>query len=265
MALTMPMMWGPSAPANASASKARREVESPKSEAMSLPSSAGLISCYEERVCMSEADAILDGNQSLGSSMDPTGHELPQDWEFAERILKRLNPRNPQDVYDMAARDSKNGGMLITLMVVVWWLFIGNNGDDVSLGVSVFFGLNFEQAALAVMVLSLFSALLTEFSRDMGKILPSTAAGGMLILAGLYVAEPIVGALFVSGSDLETQVGLWRSVRLGLLWGGTTYGSNLIVNALLLKWLIRFLDSNDYDFSERNEPVRAPPASATED
>ena len=146
---------------------------------------------------MSEADAILGGDQPLGSSMDAVNHELPQDWEFAERILKRLNPRNQQDVYDMAARDSKNGGMLITLMVVVWWLFIGNNGDDVSLGVSVFFGLNFEQAALAVMVLSLFSALLTEFSRDMGKILPSTAAGGMLILAGLYVAEPLVGALFV--------------------------------------------------------------------
>ena len=78
-------------------------------------------------------------------------------------------------------------------------------------------------------------------------------------------AAPLVGALFVSGSDLETQVGLWRSVRLGLLWGGTTYGSNLIVNALLLKWLIRFLDSNEYDFSERNEPVHAPPSSATED
>ena len=151
---------------------------------------------------MSEADAILDGGEPLGSPMDAASHELPQDWEFAERILKRLNPRNQQDVYDMAARDSKNGGMLITLMVVVWWLFIGNNGDDVSVGVSVFFGLNFEQAALAVMVLSLFSALLTEFSRDMGKILPSTAAGGMLILAGLYVAEPLVGALFVSSSDL---------------------------------------------------------------
>ncbi len=52
---------------------------------------------------------------------------------------------------------------------------------------------------------------------------------------------------------------------MGLLWGGTTYGSNLIVSALLLKWLIRFLDSNDYDFSERNEPVHAPPASTTED
>ena len=73
---------------------------------------------------MSEADAILDGGEPLGSPMDAASHELPQDWEFAERILKRLNPRNQQDVYDMAARDSKNGGMLITLMVVVWWLFI---------------------------------------------------------------------------------------------------------------------------------------------
>ena len=69
----------------------------------------------------------------------------------------------------MAARDSKNGGMLITLMVVVWWLFIGGTNDDLSAGVSVFFSLNFEQAALAVMVLSLFSALLTEFVETWAK------------------------------------------------------------------------------------------------
>lgn len=202
---------------------------------------------------MSEVDALLEGEASLGAHVGGAGDQLPQDWEFAERILKRLNPRTPQHVYDMAARDSKNGGMLITLMVVIWWLFIGGNNDDLADGISVFFSLNFEQAALAVMVLSLFSALLTEFSRDMGKILPSTAAGGMIILAGLYVAEPLVSALFIANYDLDVQLGVWRSVRLGLLWGGTTYGSNLIVNALLLKWLIRFMDVNDFDFSERNE------------
>ena len=213
---------------------------------------------------MSDAVASLDGNLPSEGAPAEGEQELPQDWEFAERILKRLKPRNQQHVYDMAAKDSKNGGMLITLMVVVWWLFIGGTNDALENGVSVFFSLNFEQAALAVMVLSLFSALLTEFSRDMGKILPSTAAGGMLILAGLYVAEPLVGALFVSSFDLDMQTALWRSARLGLLWGGTTYGSNLIVNALLLKWLIRFLDSNDYDFSSRNEPTHRPMPAADE-
>jgi hypothetical protein len=145
------------------------------------------------------------------------------------------------------------GGMLITLMVVVWWLFIGMDQDDLTVGVSVFFELNFEQAALAVMGLSLFSAILTEFSRDMGKILPSTLAGGMLILSGLYVVEPLITALFLTNPGMELADGVWRSLRLGALWGGMTYGSNLLVNAMLLNWLIRFLDSNEYDFSGRGE------------
>ena len=93
---------------------------------------------------MSEVDALLEEGAPAGLVPTAEGNDLPLDWEFAERILKRLNPRNQQGVYDMAARDSKNGGLLITLMVVVWWWFIGGNNDDLSAGVSVFFSLNFE-------------------------------------------------------------------------------------------------------------------------
>ena len=60
---------------------------------------------------MSEADALLEGDLPSSPHSVAAGNALPADWEFAERILRRLNPRNPQHVYDMAARDSKNGGI----------------------------------------------------------------------------------------------------------------------------------------------------------
>ena len=109
---------------------------------------------------MSEADAVLIEDGGIASPASVA--ELPVDWEFAERILRRLKPRNQQDVYDMAARQSKWGGMLITLMVVVWWLLIGLDDDNMGIGVSVFFGLDFEQAALAVMALSLLPGFCTS-------------------------------------------------------------------------------------------------------
>ena len=176
------------------------------------------------------------------------------DSEFAERIIRRLKPRHLQEVFDKAASTSRSGGMLITLMVAIWWLGIYSQDDNMSEGISVFFGLNFGQVAFAVMILSLLSAILTEFSRDMGKIFPSTAAGGMLILAGLYVVEPLIGS-FLAAGDLSTADGLWRTVRLGALWGGMSMGSNLLVNALLLNWLIRFIDSNDYEFTGMPEAL----------
>lgn len=192
----------------------------------------------------SPAEGVLSGIPNATSA----------DLEFAERIIERLKPRNQQDLYNKAARQSKLGGMLITLMVVIWWLFIGVDGDNLGEGVSVFFNLDFGQVALAVMVLSLVSAILTEFSRDVGKILPSSAAGGMLILAGLYVAEPLVASMFIT-DFLTFEEGLWRSARLGILWGGMSVGSNQLVNALLLNWLIKFLDSNGIDFTGRGDSV----------
>jgi len=53
----------------------------------------------------------------------------------------------------------------------------------------------------------------------------------------------------LSGFDLTMSESIWRSVRLGVLWAGMSFGAYQIVNAMLLNWLIRFLDSNGYDFS----------------
>lgn len=202
---------------------------------------------------MAEEESMLDATALHDEGSPATTGPLPRETEFAERIIRRLNPQNQQQMFEMAARHSKVGGMLITLMIVVWWLLIGVKNDDMTAAPSVFFGLDFGEVALAVMTLSLLSAVLTELSRDMGKILPSTVAGGMLILAGLYVAEPMVSSLFLSQFDLTVGEGLYRTLRLGALWAGMSIGTNLIVNAMLLNWLIRFLDSNEMDFSGRGD------------
>ncbi|MBT5453926.1 MAG: hypothetical protein HOK85_03620 [Euryarchaeota archaeon] len=197
---------------------------------------------------MSEAEPSTMSTIPVAAGSDSVSGASVSDYEFAERIIRRLKPRNLQEVFDKAASTSRSGGMLITLMVAIWWLGIYSQDDNMSEGISVFFGINFGQVAFAVMILSLLSAILTEFSRDMGKIFPSTAAGGMLILAGLYVVEPLIGSFFVT-DGLSNADGLWRTVRLGALWGGMSLGSNLLVNAMLLNWLIRFIDSNDYEFT----------------
>lgn len=219
----------------------RRAAGSEKSALIKPPSSAGFIRCDKEGHRMTDGVAMEESPAEGVLSGMPNANST--DLEFAERIIERLKPRNQQDLYNKAARQSKLGGMLITLMVVIWWLFIGVDGDNMDEGISVFFNLDFGQVALAVMALSLVSAILTEFSRDVGKILPSSAAGGMLILAGLYVAEPLVASMFIT-DFLTFEEGTWRTVRLGILWGGMSVGSNQLVNALLLNWLIKFLDSN---------------------
>src|SRR5210317_971082 len=116
-----------------------------KSEVTMGPSSAGFIRCYAEGPRMTEADATLDFDELVGGLPSSSNGQLPQDTEFAERIIRRLKPENQQQMFDLAARQSKIGGMLITLMVVVWWLFIGVDQDDMGAGVSVFFGLDFGQ------------------------------------------------------------------------------------------------------------------------
>ena len=219
----------------------RRAAGSEKSALIKPPSSAGFIRCDKEGHRMTDGVAMEESPAEGVLSGMPNANSA--DLEFAERIIERLKPRNQQDLYNKAARQSKLGGMLITLMVVIWWLFIKGGGDNMDEGISVFFNLDFGQVALAVMGLSLVSAILTEFSRDVGKILPSSAAGGMLILAGLYVAEPLVASMFIT-DFLTFEEGTWRTVRLGILWGGMSVGSNQLVNALLLNWLIKFLDSN---------------------
>ena len=164
--------------------------------------------------------------------------------ELAERVALRLDIYDKPAIFNMLSSRAKLGAGIVTVSFLFWWLLISNSSsDDLDIGVSKFFALDFNQVALAVMALAFLHSAFGDFGREMGSLVPSLISGVMIIMVLLYVGEPVVTALMSDSIELNT--GLWRSARLALVGAGTVYGGHLIVDAYLLLWLRRFLEANE--------------------
>ena len=164
--------------------------------------------------------------------------------DLAERVALRLNVFDKPAIFNMLSNRAKLGAGIVTVSGLFWWLLISSSSsDDLSIGVSKFLALDFNQVALAVMALAFLHSAFGDFGREMGSLVPSLISGFMIIMVLLYVGEPLVTA-FLSDS-IEVNTGLWRSARLAILGAGTIYGGHLIVDAYLLLWLRRFLEANE--------------------
>ena len=164
--------------------------------------------------------------------------------ELAERVALRLDIYDKPAIFNMLSNRAKLGAGIVTVSFLFWWLLISNSSsDNLDIGVSKFFALDFNQVALAVMALAFLHSAFGDFGREMGSLVPSLISGVMIIMVLLYVGEPVVTALMSDSIELNT--GLWRSARLALVGAGTVYGGHLIVDAYLLLWLRRFLEANE--------------------
>ncbi|MED5291756.1 MAG: hypothetical protein VX778_05945 [Candidatus Thermoplasmatota archaeon] len=164
--------------------------------------------------------------------------------ELAERVALRLDIYDKPAIFNMLSSRAKLGASVVTVSFLFWWLLISNSSsDDLEIGVSKFFTLDFNEVALAVMALAFLHSVFGDFGREMGSLVPSLISGVMIIMVLLYVGEPVVTALMSDSIKLNT--GLWRSARLALVGAGTVYGGHLIVDAYLLLWLRRFLEANE--------------------
>ena len=176
--------------------------------------------------------------------------------ELAERVALRLDIYDKPAIFNMLSSRAKLGAGIVTVSFLFWWLLISNSSsDDLAIGISKFFALDFNQVALAVMALAFLHSAFGDFGREMGSLVPSLISGVMIIMVLLYVGEPVVTALMSDSIELNT--GLWRSARLALVGAGTVYGGHLIVDAYLLLWLRRFLEANE-------EIVLTPPGEVEE-
>ena len=164
--------------------------------------------------------------------------------ELAERVALRLDIYDKPAIFNMLSSRAKLGAGIVTVSFLFWWLLISNSSsDNLDIGVSKFFALDFNQVALAVMALAFLHSAFGDFGREMGSLVPSLISGVMIIMVLLYVGEPVVTALMSDSIELNT--GLWRSARLALVGAGTVVGGHLIVDAYLLLWLRRFLEANE--------------------
>ena len=224
-------------------------------------SAAGFIRCDSEALRMSEEAEVLefeDGAPIIPSLEvdDPSESNL----ELANRLIERLSPENRGALREMISKKGSLGGGLVTLMVVFWWLAVDSVTDNLDVGLSKFFGFNFSEVALIVIGLALISSILKDFSRELGLLAPSFISGGMVIFSALYVFEPLINGLWPNDFDLNE--GLFRALRLTILWVGVTIGAKLLVDSALLMWLKQFCDANGIDIQSNNQE---PPQELTED
>ena len=213
-------------------------------------SSIDLISCDLQGHLMSGGD-VMDSDTSVhDDSPESTNSAREYSEELADRLISRLKPEDNASILKMIANKAYFSGGLGTIILVFWWLTVDTGNDDLSTGVSTFFNLDFSQVALTVIGLGLISALLRDFSRELGKLAPALISGALIILCCLYVLEPLALGFF--SDEITSSDGIWRTSRLALLWLGITYCAHLLVDASLLAWLKKFCDSKGLNIEPLN-------------
>ena len=203
-------------------------------------------------------ESSLDGfgQEEEGLVSDgPTAHRR----ELADRLIRRLNVKDHNSIFEMISAKAYYSGILLAILIFFYWIFVSSANDDSEIGVSILMKIGFADVAIAVMLLGLTSAFFRDYSRELGQLLPSLISGAMIIVCGFYFIEPLVYG-FVS-DELAIETAVWRSVRLGLLWGGVTYCAHFLVDASLLLWLKQFCVNHDIDISPAAEERTREPTS----
>ena len=191
-------------------------------------------------------ESSLDGFGHEGEDFDVDGPSENRR-ELADRLIRRLNVKDHNSIFELISAKAYYSGILLAILIFFYWIFIYSANDNSELGVSILMKFSFADVAIAVMLLGLFSAFFRDFSRELGQLLPSLISGAMIIVCGFYFIEPLVYG-FVS-NELDIQTAVWRSIRLGVLWGGVTFCAHFLVDASLLLWLKQFCANHDIDIS----------------
>ena len=136
----------------------------------------------------SDASAISD-------SLDSSNSAIENSQELEDRLISRLKPEDNASILKMIANKAYFSGGLGTIILVFWWLTVDTGNDELSSGVFDILRIRFFTSSSTVIGLGLLSALLRDFSRELGKLAPALISGALIILAAC-VLEPIALGFF---------------------------------------------------------------------
>ena len=96
-----------------------------------------------------------------------------QGLRLAERLMSRFSVSNSEEIFELINKKAYNGGILIMLIVLCWWVLITEGGDDVDLATSFLFNLNYLNVAITVGLFGLVSSGLTSIAKEKGQLVNS--------------------------------------------------------------------------------------------
>ncbi len=177
---------------------------------------------------------------------------------LAFRLMSRFGVSSSEEIYQLINKKGYNGGILIALIILGWWVLITEGGDDVGLATSFLFELNYLSVAISVGLFGLLSSGLTSTAKEKGQLMNSLLSGAMLIVCGFFVLEPLFYGL--TGDEITGQVGFWRSSRLLGLFIGVTFCAKFLVEAWHLYWVKTFLESRGITITDNTSSEHGTPS-----
>lgn len=168
------------------------------------------------------------------------GESMPEETvlRLAENIVRRLDPRDEDDVSRIIHQRAVLAGGLMMGMLLFWWLAVmrATDGSERPFLMDSTFAL----VAWWVGGLALLGTAFNVHSRLRGRPATGLAAGALFLLAAYFPLELSWYALVGDAGGAA----LWMAVRLVIIAAGLHLAASLGTDAFLLRWVQRVMESH---------------------
>jgi hypothetical protein len=169
-----------------------------------------------------------------------------------------MQPKDRHEMGQMIHSRSVMGGILLAAVGIFWWLTVSVIGDtlgdaDSSLPNSMILNLDFFSVSLLIPILVLVATVLLMHSRERSSW-QSGATGGVLLIMALYFTLEPIGWLVFTDSGQPSMI--LQSLRIGALGVMVHFATHLLLDAILLSWVQKLLQTFPLDIAPLDEPLQ---------